>query len=207
MALEAPSLTGGSPAPLAADVFGEDRNDALVHEVVRGELLARRQGTHATKTRGLVSGGRSKPWRQKGTGRARQGTTRAPQWTGGGAVFGPQPRVHGGKINRKVRAKALRIALSAHAAGESLAVVDAASFDAPSTRRAGELVAGWRPQRPLVVVVASLDEEDPVARSFRNLERAHVVDLGSLEVADLVWARSLVVTQAALRALSGEDER
>ena len=108
-------ITGGAKAKLAADVFALPRNDALVHQVVTAELAARRQGTHSTKTRGLVAGGRAKPWRQKGTGRARQGTIRAPQWTGGGVVFGPHPRNYTGKVNKKARGKALSIALSAHA--------------------------------------------------------------------------------------------
>jgi large subunit ribosomal protein L4 len=206
MAATAHSLTGGSAPALADDVFGHERNDALLHEVVKGELAARRQGTHATKTRGLVAGGRKKPWRQKGTGRARQGTTRAPQWTGGGVVFGPQPRSYTGKINRKARVKALRIALSAHAAGETLATFDGASFEAPSTKRAAELLSGWRGAGPLVVVVAG-DADEAAARSFRNLDRTHVVDVRELEVADLVWARSLVVSGAALEMLSGGEGR
>ena len=202
--MTAPSLTGGKAADLAEDVFSHERNDALVHEVVKGELAARRQGTHSTKTRGLVAGGRSKPWRQKGTGRARQGTTRAPQWTGGGAVFGPQPRSYTGKVNRKARLKALRIALSDHARNETVATFDASSFEAPSTRRASELLGGWTAPRPLVVVVAS-GEEAAAARSFRNLEKTHVVEARELGVADLVWARSLLVSDAALASLSGGE--
>ena len=150
----------------------------LVHEVVTAELAARRQGTHATKTRGLVAGGRAKPWRQKGTGRARQGTTRAPQWTGGGVVFGPHPRNYTGKVNRKAHVKALRIALSAHATGGTLAAIDARrARREPRTKAGGR--AG-RPagasERPLVVVVTP--DEDAAARSFRNLDRTHVVDVG-----------------------------
>ena len=202
-ALSAKSLSGGAAAKLDAEIFGLERNDALVHQVVTAELAARRQGTHSTKTRGLVAGGRAKPWRQKGTGRARQGTTRAPQWTGGGVVFGPQPRSHTGKINRKARVKALRIALSAHAADGSLATVDAAKVEEPKTSRAVELLAGWRTERPLVVVVQR--GEDALARSFRNLQRTHVVETGELEVADLVWARSVIVSKAALSQLEGGD--
>jgi len=202
-ALSAKSLSGGAAAKLDAEIFGLERNDALVHQVVTAELAARRQGTHSTKTRGLVAGGRAKPWRQKGTGRARQGTTRAPQWTGGGVVFGPHPRSYTGKINRKARVKALRIALSAHAAAGSLATVDAAKIDEPKTARAVELLAGWRTERPLVVVVQR--GEDTLVRSFRNLERTHVVETGELEVADLVWARSLIVSKAALALLEGGD--
>ena len=202
-ALSAKSLSGGAAAKLDAEIFGLERNDALVHQVVTAELAARRQGTHSTKTRGLVAGGRAKPWRQKGTGRARQGTTRAPQWTGGGVVFGPQPRSYTGKINRKARVKALRIALSAHAADGSLATVDAAKVEEPKTSRAVELLAGWRTERPLVVVVQR--GEDALARSFRNLQRTHVVETGELEVADLVWARSVIVSKAALSQLEGGD--
>ena len=202
-ALSAKSLSGGAAAKLDAEIFGLERNDALVHQVVTAELAARRQGTHSTKTRGLVAGGRAKPWRQKGTGRARQGTTRAPQWTGGGVVFGPHPRSYTGKINRKARVKALRIALSAHAAAGSLATVDAAKIDEPKTARAVELLAGWRTERPLVVVVQR--GEDALVRSFRNLERTHVVETGELEVADLVWARSLIVSKAALALLEGGE--
>jgi len=202
-ALSAKSLSGGAAAKLDAEIFGLERNDALVHQVVTAELAARRQGSSSTKTRGLVAGGRAKPWRQKGTGRARQGTTRAPQWTGGGVVFGPHPRSYTGKVNRKARVKALRIALSAHAAAGTLATVDAAKVDEPKTARAVELLAGWRTERPLVVVVQR--GEDALVRSFRNLERTHVVETGELEVADLVWARSLIVSKAALALLEGGD--
>jgi large subunit ribosomal protein L4 len=197
-------ITGGAKAKLAADVFALPRNDALVHQVVVAELAARRQGTHSTKTRGLVAGGRAKPWRQKGTGRARQGTTRAPQWTGGGVVFGPRPRSYTGKVNRKARAKALSIALSAHAADGTLVVADAGAFEAPQTKQAAGLVAGHGLSTPLVVVTA--DGEEALEKSFRNLYRTHVVPVGTLEVAEVVWARSLVVTKAALAALEGSSE-
>ena len=200
-ALTAPTLGATTKAKLAADVFGLERNDALVHEVVKAELAARRQGTHDTKTRGRVAGGRAKPWRQKGTGRARQGTIRAPQWTGGGVVFGPHPRNYTGKVNRKAHLKAIRIALSAHAADGSLAALDGAKLKEPRTKAAAELIAGWRSERPLVVVIAH--GEDSVDRAFRNLGRTHVVEAGTVEVADLVWARSLIVTKAALEVLEG----
>jgi large subunit ribosomal protein L4 len=202
-ALTAPTLGATTKAKLAGDVFGLERNDALVHEVVKAELAARRQGTHETKTRGRVAGGAAKPWRQKGTGRARQGTTRAPQWAGGGVVFGPHPRNYTGKVNRKAHLKAIRIALSAHAADGTLATLDAAKLGEPRTRVAAELVAGWRSERPLVIVIAS--GEDAVNRAFRNLERTHVVEVGVVETADLVWARSLIVTKAAQAVLEGGE--
>jgi large subunit ribosomal protein L4 len=200
-ALSAPSLGGGAAAKLDAAIFGLERNDALVHEVVKAEMAAKRQGTHETKTRGLVAGGRSKPWRQKGTGRARAGTTRAPHWTGGGVAFGPHQRNYTSKVNRKARLKALRIALSVHAGGGSLAVVDGSKLDAPKTSAAVELLNGWREERPLVLVTAP--DEDGLTRSFRNLARTHVVGVHELEAADLVWARSLLVSKAALRILEG----
>jgi large subunit ribosomal protein L4 len=204
-ALTAPTLGGTSKAKLSSEVFGLERNDALVHEVVKAELAARRQGTSDTKTRGRVRGGGAKPWRQKGTGRARQGTIRAPQWAGGGVVFGPHPRSYGGKVNRKARVKAIRIALSAHAAGGSLAAIDAAKWTETKTKAAVELLAGWRSERPLLIVVAP--SEDDLARPFRNIAGAHVVDLGELEAADLVWARSLIVSSAALSILEGGEAK
>jgi large subunit ribosomal protein L4 len=196
-------LTGGKALSLSEACFGQERNDALVHEVVKAELAARRQGTSSTKTRGLVSGGRSKPWRQKGTGRARAGTTRAPNWTGGGVVFGPHPRSYTGKVNRKARLKALRVALSAHAGAGSLHAVDGGAFDGPRTARAAELVATAGLRTPLVVVVTA--DEANVGKSFRNLHRTHVVDVLEVEVADIVWARALIVSKAALAALEGGE--
>jgi len=186
----APVLTGGAKAKLSDAVFGLERND-------------RRQGTHATKTRGMVAGGRSKPWRQKGTGRARAGTTRAPHWTGGGVVFGPQPRSYTGKVNRKARIKALRIALSAHAGAGTLHVADGGSFDAPATKRAAELATKAGLSVPLVVVVG--EGEENMERSFRNLQRTHVVSVGGIDVADVVWAHSIVISKTALQVLEGGD--
>jgi large subunit ribosomal protein L4 len=199
----APVITGGAKAKLDQAVFGQERNDALVHEVVKAELAARRQGTASTKTRGLVAGGRAKPWRQKGTGRARAGTTRAPHWTGGGVVFGPHPRSYTGKVNRKARMKALRISLSAHALAGSLHVVDGSVFDAPKTARAAELLTGAALRAPVVVVVSG--SEANLAKSFRNLYRTHVVEVGHLEVADVVWAHALIVSKAALEVLAGGE--
>ncbi len=196
-------LTGGAKAKLDAAVFGLERNDPLLHEVVKAELAARRQGTASTKTRGLVAGGRAKPWRQKGTGRARAGTTRAPNWTGGGVVFGPHPRSYTGKVNRKARMKALRIALSSHAAAGSLHVVDGAGFDAPKTSKAAELFAGAGLTAPVWVVVAP--DEVHLAKSVRNLDRTYVANVGELDAADVVMARTLVVSKAALDVLQGGE--
>ena len=199
----APILTGGKAVSLSEACFGQERNDALVHEVVKSELAARRQGTSSSKTRGLVSGGRAKPWRQKGTGRARAGTTRASQWTGGGVAFGPQPRNHTGKVNRKARLKALRTALSAHAGAGSLHAVDGGAFDEPRTAKAAELFASAGLQVPVWVVVAP--DEVNLAKSVRNLDRTFVANVGDLDVADVVMARTLVVSKAALAALEGGE--
>src|SRR6201988_3076697 len=139
MARTAPVLGGAGSVELDGTAFEASFNMPLVHETVRAELNARRQGTASTKTRGKVSGGGAKPWRQKGTGRARAGSSRSPVWTGGGIVFGPSPRSYAFKVNRKARRAALRAALSLHAGRESLALFDATSFDAPSTADAADL--------------------------------------------------------------------
>jgi large subunit ribosomal protein L4 len=185
---------------LDAGVFGAEVKAHLVHEAVRAEANAARAGTRAVKSRGLVAGGRSKPWRQKGTGRARAGTSRAPHWTGGGVTFAVGTSF-GGKVNRKERKAAMRSVLSAHADEGTLGVLADDAFDAPSTKTAAALVEAWGKERPLVVVVN--EDQDAVAKSFRNLERAVVVTPGEVEVGSLVWARSLLVTEAALEAVAG----
>jgi len=186
----------GKDVALTEAIFGADLSRHLLHETVRAELNARRAGTRGAKTRGLVSGGRAKPWRQKGTGRARQGTIRAPQFTGGGVVFAPGMRSFEVKVNRKARRAALRGVLSHHAGNGTIAIVDAGLFETPSTKQAKALVEVWGKDLPLVVVA----HEDEVAliKSFRNLERVLVTVPSEVEVASLVWARSLIVSEAAL---------
>jgi large subunit ribosomal protein L4 len=180
-------------------VFEYEFNMPVVHEAVRAELAARRRGTASTKTRGQVSGGSRKPWRQKGTGRARAGSSRSPIWRGGGTVFGPSPRSYTFKVNRKARRIALRSALSLHAGRESLAVLDAGAFDAPATRRAVELLDVWGGELPTLVL---LDEsEEPAGKSFRNLPRVTAMPAEDAGVADIVGAASLLVSEAALPAL------
>jgi large subunit ribosomal protein L4 len=181
---------------LKADVFAAEVKPHLLHEVVRAEAAEARSGTHAAKTRAGVAGGRAKPWRQKGTGRARAGTTRAPQWTGGGVAFPPQPRSYELKVNRKTRKATLRAALSRHAQGGTLAIVDASGFAEPSTKAAAALVATWGKEGPLIVLAQP--EEDSFVKSFRNLDRAMVLQPSELEVGALVWARALLASQAAL---------
>jgi large subunit ribosomal protein L4 len=181
---------------LAEAVFAAEVKPHLVHEAVRAESAAARAGTRAQKSRALVSGGRSKPWRQKGTGRARAGSTRAPQWTGGGVAFAQQPRTFDLKVNRKARRSAFRSALSFHASKGSIAAIDAAGFDEPSTKTAAGLVEAWGPKLPLLVV--ALPEEENVIKSFRNLDRALVLEPSELEVGALVWARAVLATEGAL---------
>ena len=197
-------LVGGSAAKdvtLDAEIFGADVKPHLVHETVRAELNARRAGTRGAKTRGLVSGGRAKPWRQKGTGRARAGTTRAPQFTGGGVVFAPTMRSFDVKVNRKARRSALRGALSSHASNGTLGVLDASGFEAPSTKQAKGVVESWAKEQPLLVVAT--EDEETLIKSFRNLPKTLVTVPSELEVATIVWARSVLVTEAALPLVEG----
>jgi large subunit ribosomal protein L4 len=202
---KAPLLDGaGAKAKdvsLEEAVFGAEVKPHLVHEAVRAEQNARRAGTFASKSRGLVSGGRSKPWRQKGTGRARAGTVRAGQFTGGGHIFAKTPRTFELKVNRKAARAALRSALAAHVSGGSLALVDGSSFEEPSTKRAKALLEASSLAGPLLVVVTP--EEAAAAKSFRNLQRVAVVEPSELEVAAVVWARSLLVSEAALPLVEG----
>jgi large subunit ribosomal protein L4 len=195
-------LLGGSQKKVKLDerAFAAGFNEPLVHQSVRAEQAARRRGTAATKTRGMVSGGGAKPWRQKGTGRARAGSNRSPIWTGGGTVFGPQPRSYTFKVNRKEQRAALRSALSLHAQRGSLAVLDAAAFKAPKTSQARELLQGW--DQPAPTLVALAPEESAAALSFRNLARVAVLSHENVGVTDLLGAAALVVSQAALDALA-----
>jgi large subunit ribosomal protein L4 len=196
---DAPILGGSGKLKLDADVFGAPFNGPLVHECVVAELAARRRGTHATKTRGMVRGGGAKPWRQKGTGRARAGSSRSPLWSGGGTVFGPSPRHYIVKVNRKARRAALRSVLSLHAERGSLFGVDAGAFDAPSTKQAAGLLADATGGATLVVLTA---EEEAAAKSFRNLANVLVLDAEGAGVADIVRPATLVASQAAIDALT-----
>jgi large subunit ribosomal protein L4 len=197
---DAPVLGAKRTVELDATAFGARFNGPLVHESVRAELNARRRGTAATRTRGEVSGGGSKPWRQKGTGRARAGSSRSPIWTGGGTVFGPKPRSYTHKVNRKERRAAFRSALSLHAERGSIAVFDAAAFSEPSTKSAAQLLADWDQPRSTLVVVDA--EQRAAALSFRNIARVAVLEPSGVGVADLVGAASLLVSESALEALS-----
>jgi large subunit ribosomal protein L4 len=187
-----------SDVTLDVGVFAADVKPHLVHETVRAELNGQRAGTRALKSRGLVAGGRGKPWRQKGTGRARAGTIRAPQWTGGGAAF--QPRTNFDvKVNRKARKAAFRAALSRHAQEGTLGLIGASSFSEPSTKSAAAFLDAWAKELPALLVVQ--EDEDAVIKSFRNLERVLVITPDELEVAAILWARALLVTEGALDAV------
>ena len=196
---DAPILGGSGKLKLDADVWGAPFNGPLVHETVVAELAARRRGTHATKTRGLVRGGGAKPWRQKGTGRARAGSSRSPLWSGGGTVFGPTPRHYILKVNRKARRAALRSALSLHAERGSLFGLDAAAFDAPSTKQAAGLLADVRAGSALLVLT---EDEANAAKSFRNLQGVHVLSAENAGVADILRPATMIASQSAVDALT-----
>src|ERR671936_1916729 len=161
-------------------VFGAELKPHLVHETVRAELNAKRAGTRGAKSRGLVSGGRGKPWRQKGTGRARAGTIRAPQFTGGGLAFPPTARSFEVKVNRKARRAAFRGALTAHAAAGTFGVLADDAVAEPSTKLAASLLAAWGQELPAVVV--ALPAQEAIVKSFRNLDRVAVSSPAELEV-------------------------
>jgi large subunit ribosomal protein L4 len=197
----AKDLGGGKDVALDDVAFGARFNGPLVHESVRAELAARRQGTASTKTRGEVRGGGAKPWRQKGTGRARAGSSRSPVWTGGGTVFGPRPRHYTFKVNRKERRAAFRSALSIHAERGSIAVFDPKAFDDVSTKAAAKLVTDWGVKGSLLIVLGETEER--VALSFRNLADVRaVVPTTNVGVADLVGAANVLVSPTALDELT-----
>jgi len=182
---------------LPESVFGTDVNVALIHQVVVAQLAAARQGTHATKTRGEVSGGGIKPWRQKGTGRARQGSRRAPQWAGGGTVFGPQPRSYAQRTPKKMIAAALCSALSDRVADQKLYVVDTlVTGEAPSTREALKALAAVGSYRSAVVVLHR--DEDLAWLSLRNVPTVHAIAVDQLNAYDVVCNDVVVFTKPAL---------
>jgi len=201
---KAPVVGSTKSVTLEEGVFAVEVKPHLVHETVVAEQNEARAGTRGAKSRGMVAGGRGKPWRQKGTGRARAGTTRAPHWTGGGVAFPPTMRSFGGKVNRKARKAAMRGALSAHAQGGTLGVVDPSAFDAPSTKAALELLGKWGKELPLLVVAQP--EEEALIKSFRNLERVVVTVPGELEVVDLMRARSLLISESAVELVQGRAQ-
>jgi len=181
---------------LSDAIFGVEVNQSVVHDVVKNHLANCRQGTQSALTRAEVSGGGRKPWRQKGTGRARQGSTRAPQWTHGGIVFAPKPRDYSYTLNKKSRRLALKSALSAKAAAEAIVVIDAIKMEAPKTAEFAKFLNAVGVQGKALVVTAEANEN--VVKSGRNIPGCEITFANLINVYDIVNAGKLVVDQAAL---------
>lgn len=183
-------------AELSAAVFEIEPNMHVMHEVVRAQRAARRAGTHNTLTRGQVRGGGRKPWRQKGTGRARQGTIRAPQWAGGGTVFGPHPRSYAFRVNSKEVKLAMRSALSAKLADNELVVVEDFSFEKPCTKQAVAALKNLGLEGRITLVIA--DEDVNTYLSFRNIPKVRIIGASEVNTLDMIDNKALVLTNAAL---------
>jgi len=191
---------------LAPEVFEAKVSVPLMHQVVVAGMAAIRRGTHATKTRGDVSGGGRKPWRQKGTGRARQGSIRAPQWTGGGVAHGPHPRDHSMRVNKKMKRGALRSALTDALTSGKVSVVDDLRFDEPKTRRAAEVIEALELEGAVLLVLPGPSTDGIVERSFRNLASVRVAYVPALGVYEVLAADRVLFTQGALDALEGRTQ-
>lgn len=187
---------------LPASLFEAPVNVPLMHQVVVAALAAQRAGTHSTKTRGEVAGGGSKPWRQKGTGRARHGSIRSPIWVGGGVAHGPKPRDYTQRVNKKMKRAALRSALSDAARSGKLAVVSELRFEEPRTKRAAAVLEALGLEGKVLVVLAERDEA--VEKSFRNLPHVKVDRVSHLNTYDLLYADRVLFTEEALEALVRE---
>ena len=201
MASAKAAVLGKSTKADLPEFFGEPFHQSLVHEAARADLASRRRGTASTLTRGEVAFTTAKAWRQKGTGRARVGSLGVPNRFGGGVAFGPKPRHYTVKVNRKARRRALRSALSVHAERGSVAVLDASSFDAPSTKTAAQSLGKWDAKGPILIVLAA--EETNAMKSFRNIPRTTVLEVGATGVADVIGAASIVISEDALKTLEG----
>ncbi|MDO5043952.1 MAG: 50S ribosomal protein L4 [Coriobacteriia bacterium] len=188
-----------SDKELSADIFEIEPNVHAMHQVVRCQNAMLRQGTHAVKNRGEVSGGGRKPWRQKGTGRARQGSIRSPQWVGGGVVFGPTPRNYAFRINKKVVKLAMRSALSAKLADDELVVLDKLSFEKPSTKEAIKILEALELNGKVTIVIGEDDLNTYL--SFRNIQGVTVMSAFEANTYDLLDNASLVMTEDALSRL------
>lgn len=202
-----PSGTATGSIELPAELFDVQTNVPLIHQVVVAQLAAARQGTHATKTRGAVRGGGRKPYRQKGTGRARQGSTRAPQFTGGGVVHGPQPRSYAQRTPKKMKAAALRGALSDRARHGRIHCVSAfVAGDKPSTKAAASLLAKVSERRNLLVILGRAEEQQML--SLRNIPAVHALMADQLNTYDVLCADDIVFSEAALRGyIAGPAEK
>ncbi len=194
---------GGEPQTRALDerMFGATVNEDLLYRAVRMQLANRRQGTHSTKTRGEVSGGGRKPWRQKGTGRARAGSRRSPLWVGGGTTFGPKPRSYETKLTRKMKQGALFSALSDRAGEERLTLIDRIGFEEPKTKTAVELLNRLGLSGSVLVVVGSSEYQRPIKKSFTNLPRVKCIACGGVNVYDILRHDHLLMTVGAVEEL------
>ena len=181
---------------LSEALFGVEVNESVVHDVVKNHLANKRQGTQSALTRAEVSGGGRKPWRQKGTGRARQGSTRAPQWTHGGIVFAPKPRDYSYTLNKKARRLALKSVLSAKAAEQYIVVIDSITMDAPKTKDFASFLKAVGCDTKTLVVTAEADMN--VVKSGRNIPGCEITFANLINVYDIVNAKKLVVDKAAL---------
>lgn len=183
--------------------FNADVNPPIMHAVVRAQLAAARAGTHSTKTRGEVRGGGARPWRQKGTGRARHGSIREPQWVGGGVAHGPKPRDYSMRINKKERALALRSALTVRAQEGAVRVVEFPELKAPETKRAVKMLEQWDAAGKILLVLGPEGPSDEVYRSFRNLP--NVMSVASPTPYHVLAADTVVIAKAALDAMTAKD--
>lgn len=177
-------------------IFGIEPNESVVYDAIIMQRASLRQGTHAVKNRSAVRGGGRKPWRQKGTGRARQGSIRSPQWRGGGVVFGPTPRSYSYKLPKKVRRLAMKSVLSAKVADNKLVVVESLTFDAPKTKEFKAVLNGLSVDSKVLVVLEN--DNDNALLSARNLPNTSVVFADNVSVLDVVSADKLLITQTAL---------
>ncbi len=191
---------------LAPEVFDAKISVPLMHQVVVAGLASIRRGTHSTKTRGEVSGGGRKPWRQKGTGRARQGSNRSPQWTGGGVAHGPHPRSHDMRVNKKMKKGALRSALTDALQSGKLAIVDELRFETPKTKDAVEILRALQLGGKILLVLPSPTEDGAVEKSFNNLQEVRVAYAKSLGVYEVIAADRVLFTQTALDTVEGKGE-
>ena len=180
-------------------VFGVEMNAGLVHQAVIMQLASRRLGTHATKTRGLVRGGGRKPWRQKGTGRARSGSTRSPLWVGGGTVFGPQPRSYAFRMPKKQRRLAIKCALSDKVASGDFIVLDDLQFDAPKTKSVVKMLGDFGVDAKSLII--TLDENENVELSSRNIPGVKAINTMGLNVYDILNHTKLFITKAAIEKI------
>ena len=187
------------PIELNEAVFGQEYNEALIHQVVVAQLANKRQGTKSTLTRTEVSGGGKKPWRQKGTGRARQGSIRSPQWTGGGVVFAPKPRDFSQKINKKMKVAATISALSAKVSAKDLVVVDKIELAEAKTKLIANMLKSLNIDSKVLVVVAADDEK--ILRASANLQDVTIINADLINVYDLAANKKLIATVDAIKKL------